>query len=173
MRKEFGWHNTSIELTGTYAINQTKILRQSVVSDYRFDSYSILSHFAIDIIKGIRLMESCRWSVFRSKSDNYQNKIHSFNNDATLNISIIPNRLMFKTDMQYTRNSRFTDKRNYAFLNAGINYKATQKLELRLNFDNIFNTRTFVSYANSDFTESYTSYQLRPRSIIFDIRFIL
>ncbi|GEM_PF-5391330 len=54
-----------------------------------------------------------------------------------------------------------------------MNYKATQKLELRLNFDNISNTRTFVSYANNDFTENYTSYQLRPRSIMFDIRFIL
>ena len=173
VRKEFGWHNASVELTGTYAINQSKMLRQSVVSDYRFDSYSILSRFAIDIIKGIRLTENFRWSVFRSKSENYKNKTHSFNNDATLNISIIPNRLMFKADMQYTRNSRFTNKRNYTFFNAGMNYKATQKLELRLNFDNISNTRTFVSYANNDFTENYTSYQLRPRSIMFDIRFIL
>jgi hypothetical protein len=173
LRKEFGRYNTSVELTGSYTINQSKILRQSVISDYRFDSYSIISHFAIDIIKGIRFTEDFSWEIFCSKSENYHNKIHNFNNDATLNISIIPNRLMFNANMQYIRNSRFTNKRNYTFFNAGMNYKVTRKFELCLNFDNISNTRTFVSYTNNDFTESYTSYQLRPRSIMFDIRFIL
>ena len=173
LRKEFGRYNTSVELTGSYTINQSKILRQSVISDYRFDSYSIISHFAIDIIKGIRFTEDFSWEIFCSKSENYHYKIHNFNNDATLNISIIPNRLMFNVNMQYIRNSKFTNKRNYTFFNAGMNYKVTRKFELRLNFDNISNTRTFVSYTNNDFTESYTSYQLRPRSIMFDIRFIL
>ena len=61
LRKEFGRYNTSVELTGSYTINQSKILRQSVISDYRFDSYSIISHFAIDIIKGIRFTEDFSW----------------------------------------------------------------------------------------------------------------
>ena len=96
--------------------------------------------------------------------------IRNFSNEAALSIAFIPDRLILNTNLQY---SGFTDKKDYTFMNLSITFKTKKKIQFVLNVDNVFNTKTFIYRSNSNLSESYTLYQLRPRSVILTTHFAL
>ena len=173
IRKEITWHDMSIGATADYSTNTSKILRQSVITDYQYNSFFVSANLAFNLIKNIRLTENCRWAISQSKSGNYKNMIRNFSNEAALSIAFIPDRLLLNTNLQYTHNSGFTDKKDYTFMNLSITFKTKKKIQFVLNVDNVFNTKTFIYRSNSNLSESYTLYQLRPRSVMLTTHFAL
>lgn len=173
IRKEITWHDMSIGATADYSTNTSKILRQSVITDYQYNSFFVSANLAFNLIKNIRLTENCRWAISQSKSGNYKNMIRNFSNEAALSIAFIPDRLILNTNLQYTHNSGFTDKKDYTFMNLSITFKTKKKIQFVLNVDNVFNTKTFIYRSNSNLSESYTLYQLRPRSVMLTTHFAL
>lgn len=173
VRKEITWHDMSIGATADYSANTSKILRQSVITDYQYNSFFVSANLAFNLIKNIRLTENCRWAISQSKSGNYKNMIRNFSNETALSMAFIPDRLILNTNLQYTHNSGFTDKKDYTFMNLSITFKTKKKIQFVLNVDNVFNTKTFIYRSNSNLSESYTLYQLRPRSVMLTTHFAL
>ncbi len=58
-------------------------------------------------------------------------------------------------------------------MNLSITFKTKKKIQFVLNVDNVFNTKTFIYRSNSNLSESYTLYQLRPRSVMLTTHFAL
>ena len=58
------------------------------------------------------------------------------------------------------------DKPNYTFFKADVTYSVNNNLRFTLEADNLLNTRKYVSFINSDMTEHYSVYHIRPRSIM-------
>lgn len=173
IRKEITWHDMSIGATADYSANTSKILRQSVITDYQYNSFFVSANLAFNLIKNIRLTENCRWTISQSKSGNYKNMIRNFSNETALSIAFIPDKLILNTNLQYTHNSGFTDKKDYTFMNLSITFKTEKKIQFVLNVDNVFNTKTFIYRSNSNLSEIYTLYQLRPRSVMLTTHFAL
>ena len=166
VRKEIDWHDISIETTAGYNNRLSKLMRQSVMTDYHYMSFYLTGSLGIDITKYIRFTESCRWTNSKSKSGDYKSIIYDFSNDASLLIKIISNKLMLNTGVQYTHNSGFMDKKDYVFMNATLTYKPQKKFYIDINLDNLLNTKTFIRRSNGDLMENYTIYQIRPRSVM-------
>ena len=172
-RKEIAWHDTSIGTTAEYSTNTSKILRQSVITNYQFNSFFISANLAFNLIKYIRLTDNYRWAISQSKAGNYINTIRNISNETSLDMTFLPDRLLLNTTLQYTHNSGFTDRKDYTFMTLSITFKPSKKVQLVLNFDNILNTDTFVYRSNSNLTEGYTLYQLRPRCVMLTTHFAL
>ncbi len=172
-RKEIAWHDMSIGATAEYSTNTSKILRQSVITNYQFNSFFITANLAFNLIKYIRLTDNYKWTISQSKAGNYINTIRNFSNETSLDVTFLPDRLLLNTTLQYTHNSGFTDRKDYTFMTLSITFKPSKKVQLVLNFDNILNTDTFVYRSNSNLTEGYTLYQLRPRCVMLTTHFAL
>ena len=166
VRKEIDWHDISIETTAGYNNSLSKLMRQSIMTDYHYMGFYLTGSLGIDITKYIRFTESCRWTNSKSKSGDYKSIIYDFSNDASLLIKIISNKLMLNTGVQYTHNSGFMDKKEYVFMNATLTYKPQKKFYIDINLDNLLNTKTFIRRSNGDLMENYTIYQIRPRSVM-------
>lgn len=173
VRKEIDWHDISIETTAGYNNSLSKLMRQSVMTDYHYMGFYLMGSLGIDITKYIRFTESCRWTNSKSKSGDYKSIIYDFSNDASLLIKIISNKLMLNTGVQYTHNSGFMDKKDYVFMNATLTYKPQKKFYIDINLDNLLNTKTFIRRSNGDLMENYTIYQIRPRSVMLTAHIIM
>lgn len=173
VRKEIDWHDISIETTAGYNNSLSKLMRQSVMTDYHYMSFYLTGSLGIDITTYIRFTESCRWTNSKSKSGDYKSIIYDFSNDASLLIKIISDKLMLNTGVQYTHNSGFMDKKDYVFMNATLTYKPQKKFYIDINLDNLLNTKTFIRRSNGDLMENYTIYQIRPRSVMLTAHIIM
>ena len=119
-RKEIAWHDTSIGTTAEYSTNTSKILRQSVITNYQFNSFFISTNLAFNLIKYIRLTDNYRWTISQSKAGNYINTIRNISNETSLDVTFLPDRLLLNTTLQYTHNSGFTDRKDYTFMTLSI-----------------------------------------------------
>ena len=173
VRKEIDWHDISIETTAGYNNSLSKLMRQSIMTDYHYMGFYLTGSLGIDITKYIRFTESCRWTNSKSKSGDYKSIIYDFSNDASLLIKIISDKLMLNTGVQYTHNSGFMEKKDYVFMNATLTYKPQKKFYIDINLDNLLNTKTFIRRSNGDLMENYTIYQIRPRSVMLTAHIIM
>jgi hypothetical protein len=56
------------------------------------------------------------------------------------------------------------------FGNAGIKYK-WEKVDIMLDWTNIFNTDKFITYSYNDISSYYSAYSLRPTELLLRVRF--
>lgn len=173
--KGFDWHSVRLEANASYGRSESQLLRQDVTTDYHSDTYSLRGEVAADIVPHrLRLTYNGTWTLSRSTSGDYHYSLRTFGQQTRLNLSILKKRLLLDLSGRHTHNSAFSGKKDYAFMDLGLTFRTKQrKNEYRLSLDNLFNTRTYVSRANSDLTESFTISHLRPRSVMLSTKITL
>ncbi|HKG07637.1 MAG TPA: hypothetical protein VKB19_14300, partial [Pedobacter sp.] len=81
------------------------------------------------------------------------------------------NRLIVNLKYEYSYNSAITGSgRLMNFADAGIKYRL-KKLDLNIIYNNIFNTRRYISAAYNGIGSYYSSYELRPAQVLVKVRF--
>lgn len=168
--KGFDWKKARIDLTANYSRHNGSILRQDVKTDYHNNNFSINTNLAANIIRAIRVSYDCNYTISRSVSQNYTHTIRTFEQQLNLNLSLIRNTLLVNITARHTHNSDLQEKQNYAFLDCSITYRTKQKIEFILEAKNLSNTHTFISRSDSQLTQYFEIYQLRPRSIMLTTR---
>ena len=165
-RKDIDWHTMQLELTASATTDRSQILRQSELMGYNRQSYALSGTLAFDIVTGYRLDYSARWQLSRSTSDDYDTTIRDFSQRARLTMSLVPSRLFFNVNASHSYNSSLpSSRKNFIFLGAGLQWKASKKLEFNLDGDNLTNIRTFIVHNIGDLEEYYEEYHLRPLSV--------
>lgn len=165
-RKDIDWHTMQLELTASATTDRSQILRQSELMGYNRQSYALSGTLAFDIVTGYRLDYSARWQLSRSTSDDYDTTIRDFSQRARLTMSLVPSRLFFNVNASHSYNSSLpSSRKNFIFLGAGLQWKASKKLEFNLDGDNLTNIRTFIVHNVGDLEEHYEEYHLRPLSV--------
>lgn len=165
-RKDIDWHTMQLELTASATTDRSQILRQSVLMDYKRQSYTLSGTLAFDIVTGYRFDYSARWQLSRSTSEDYATTIRDFSQRGRLTMSLVPSRLFFNVNASHSYNSSLpSSRKNFIFLGAGLQWKASKKLELNLDGDNLTNIRTFIVHNIGDLEEHYEEYHLRPLSV--------
>ncbi|TCC98296.1 TonB-dependent receptor [Pedobacter psychroterrae] len=81
------------------------------------------------------------------------------------------NGLVINLKYEYSFNSAVTgDGRRMNFADAGVRYNL-KKLEFKLEYNNIFNTRRYIAAAYNGIGSYYSSYDLRPTQVLMKVRF--
>jgi outer membrane receptor protein involved in Fe transport len=91
-----------------------------------------------------------------------------------MQVNIFPTKMLtviFRAEHQY--NSTIINGDRYtSFADAGVKFKQKQ-LDLELEFNNIFNSKQYVSASYSNVSTYYYTYNLRPANILLRARFKL
>lgn len=169
--KGFDWKKAGIDITSNYFRHSGSILRQAVKIDYHSNTFSFNVKVFADVIQAARVSYDCSYAFSQSVSGNYAHNIRIFEQSLSLNLSPIRNSLLMNITVRHTHNTGLQEKKNYAFLNCSFTYRTKQKTEFILEGSNIFNTHTFISRSDTQLTQYFEIYHLRPRSIILTARF--
>lgn len=100
---------------------------------------------------------------------NYKNQIHNLEGSFYL---LKSHSIAFALENYITQ----TDKEKYEtpFFNLSYNYKwSKKKVDFSIKCNNLLNNNEIVRYYSSDISEIVSSYQLRPRQILFSVRMSL
>jgi hypothetical protein len=95
--------------------------------------------------------------------------IRGISQNATVSV-FISKMITVNLSAEHQYNSAVVDNRHTSFADAGIkfNYK---KLDLELEYNNIFNSKQYISASYNEISSYYYSYKLRPASILLRARF--
>ena len=168
--KGFERMDAKIEADAGYTHSASQLLRQSVVTDYQGNAYTLSGDLSARIAKPLRLGYGCTWTLTHTMAESYKHTINALSQHANLNVSILPNRLTMNVTARHTHNSDLQGKKDYVFMDASLTLRTKKKQEFVLSVNNLFNTRTFISHSNTDLTESFAIYHLRPRSVMLTTR---
>lgn len=165
-RKDIDWHTMQLDLTASATTDRSQILRQSVLMAYKRQGYTLSGTLAFDIVTGYRLDYSARWQRSRSTSTAYATTFHNLSQRGRLTMRLVSSRLFFNVNASHSYNSSLpSSRKNFIFLGAGLQWKASKKLEFNLNGDNLTNIQTFIIRNIGDLEEHYEEYHLRPLSV--------
>jgi hypothetical protein len=167
--------NITLIISGGYNERRGEQLIQNEVLNYRSESYSTGGSINMNPFSFLGL----NYSINRSQNKNYIIDAHErfpaievLSQDAQLNIFITKMiTVNFKAEHQYN-SAVYDNNRHTSFADAGIKFKRKQ-LDLELEFNNIFNSKRYISASYNDISTYYYSYNLRPASVLLRARFKL
>ena len=169
-RKDIDWHTMQLELTASATTGRNQILRQSVLMEYKRQGYTLSGTLAFDIVTGYRFDYSAKWQRSHSTSTDYATTFSDLSQSSRLTMRLVPSRLFFNVNARHSYNpSLLSSRKNFIFLGAGLQWKASKKVEFNLDGDNLTNIRTFVVHNIGDLEEHYEEYHLRPLSVTLTI----
>lgn len=168
--KGFERMDAKIEADAGYTHSASQLLRQSVVTDYQGNAYTLSGDLSARVAKPLRLGYGCHWQLSHALTTDYRHTINTFTQQAHLNATFIPNSLTMNITARHTHNSNLQGRKDYTFVDASLTLRTKKKQEFVLSVNNLFNTRTFISHSNTDLTESLAIYHLRPRSVMLTTR---
>lgn len=171
--KGFDWKKSRVDITANYIRTNGSILRQSVKTDYHSNGYSVHGNVSADIVRAVRIGYDCSYAFSRSVSEDYAHSIRTFGQHVSLGITLVRNTLLMNLTARHTHNSGLQGKKDYAFLDGSVTYRTKKKTEFVLEAKNLFNTHTFISRTDTQLTQYFEIYRLRPRSVMLTARFNL
>ncbi len=165
-RKDIDWHTMQLELTASVSTGHNQMLRQSVLMENKQHGYILSGTFAFDIVKGYHFDYSVKWQRNRTTSTSYSTIFQDFSQHGRLTMRLVPARLFLNVNSSHTHNSSLASSRkDFVFLDAGLQWKVSKKFEFNLDGDNLTNIRTFIVRCIGDIEEHYAEYHLRPLSV--------
>ena len=173
LRKDIHWQTLSLEVNGGYGRSSSQYLRQGTVTQYKGDSYSVTGKAGLDLWKGSRLAYDISWSNTLQHSNVSDSRISSYRQHARMDVTLLPNRVFLHVDGSHIHNAQLPGRSDYGMLDASLQLKLWEPVEIELTANNLLGTRTFVTRQTTDMVEHYAEYHLRPRSFMASIRFNL
>lgn len=173
--KDLGAINSSFSLNADYHYNRSLQILQGEISGYKSHRVSVGGKFHTKInqhfILDYKIQGSWNKSLFQ---------------ESKLNINpvwLLSQRLLFSwlpikkliagiSCEHFYNDAIHSGSRNMWFADMNISYML-KKVEFRLDYTNLFNTRRYVSTVFNETGRYYTEYDLRPGEILLRVRFKL
>lgn len=168
--KDIEWHNIQLVTNANYTHSVNTVLRQSVVSNLKSNSFTAQLKCSGDVVSRLRLSYNLNWNSLNSRSEDYTQTIHTLEQSANMYLSIIPKHFFISLTANHSYNKSNPDKKNYVFLNSSLTLKTKKKHDFILEVNNITNTRTYLSQSNTDLVEYVNLYNIRPISVLLTAR---
>lgn len=168
--KDIEWHNIQLVANANYTHSVNTVLRQSVVSNLKSNSFNAQLKCSGDVVSRLRLSYNLNWNSLNSRSEDYTQTIHTLEQSANMYLSIIPKHFFISLTANHSYNKSNPDKKNYMFLNSSLTLKTKKKHDFILEVNNITNTRTYLSQSNTDLVEYVNLYNIRPISVLLTAR---
>lgn len=168
--KDIEWHNIQLVANANYTHSVNTVLRQSVVSNLKSNSFTAQLKCSGDVVSRLRLSYNLNWSSLNYRSEGYTQTIHTLEQRANMYLSIIPKHFFISLTANHSYNKSNPAKKNYVFLNSSLTLKTKKKHDFILEVNNITNTRTYLSQSNTDLVEYVNLYNIRPISVLLTAR---
>ena len=126
------------------------------------------------IFKWCNIEYQINWTFSKNKIQNKENPTITQQNHI-FNINILPKKNQyFAVKSEYMRNDLSSDRTQNVFTDLIYRYTITKnRIDLQFQLFNLFNTTNFRTINISEFSYVETSFKLRPRQILFSVRFTL
>ncbi len=171
--KRFDVIGTTATLSGGWTQTWSQLLRDNelILSDYRMLNGELKLNTRFT--RAVRLDYVAAYNRGISYIDDEQlSAIDIFKQRADLDF-IIAEKVICRLSAEHYLNTSIEGRsRNALFVDASVRLKA-KRVEYSIEARNILNNRVFVNTTNNDITGYVYSYELRPASIVFKIKFSL
>lgn len=171
--KRFEVIGTTATLSGGWTQTWSQLLRDNelILSDYRMLNGELKLNTRFT--RAVRLDYVAAYNRGISYIDDEQlSAIDIFKQRADLDF-IIAEKVICRLGAEHYLNTSIEgSSRNTVFVDASVRLKA-KRVEYSIEARNILNNRVFVNTTNNDITGYVYSYELRPASIVFKIKFSL
>jgi hypothetical protein len=173
--KGLSFLGATLRISGEYSKGRGEQLIQDEILKYHSQGYSAGSSINAVPFSFIGINYSFLWRQNKSFVIERSERFFPIRETSqNMQINIFPTKtltVIFRAEHQY--NSAIIDGNRYtSFADAGVKFKR-KKLDLELEFNNIFNSKQYVSASYSDISTYYYTYNLRPASILLRARFKL
>ncbi len=163
--------DSEVSLSAGYNNSQSVLLNQGEISNIVHDSYSISPSITTDIGKLMIIKYNLMYRYDNNKIRNeFMPSVHNLSQNLIVSLIPIKKLILSLSLNHYYNNIIESSDRSIWFGNAGVKYRA-KNIDWMLDWTNVFNTRQFTNYSNSDISSYYSVYNLRPSEILLRVRF--
>jgi hypothetical protein len=171
--KGFNFWNTTFRLSGNYGEGRGEQLIQDETLNYRSENYGINSSIHTSPFSLFGFVYSISWAQNKNYVIERPERfpaIRRISQDAKISI-FITKMITVNISAEHQYNSAIiNNNRHTSFADAGVTFRY-KKLDLELEYNNIFNSKRYISASYNDINSYYYSYNLRPASILLRARF--
>lgn len=167
LAKNFQELRTTIALTSNYTYSKNKKIRQNQQINYTYNIFALTPSVNVRAVSWLSLRLQNPLQVFTQiiNDNSLSPKSRLFNWAANIDISLLPHEkieLYYLLDYKNNHVAGYKNREQWAFMDVGVRYQPTKRIELELRLQNITNIKvyTITNYQEGDkFT---TDYYLRP-----------
>jgi hypothetical protein len=172
--KYFSKIKSNITLNATFGFQDFQQLINNNLTDIKNQNLTFGNKIDIDITDKINVEYQANWTFSKNKVQNQENptitqQSHNFN----LNLFPAKNQY-FAIKSEYINNNLFTERTENIFTDLIYRYTISKKkIDLEFQLSNLFNTTNYRTINISNFSYVETNFNLRPRQMLFKVRFTL
>jgi hypothetical protein len=165
---------SNFTLNATFGLQEFQQLINNNLTDIKNQNLTIGNKIDTDITNKINVEYQANWIVSKNTVQNQENPSIT-QQSHVFNLNIYPSKNQyFAIKSEYIKNNLFTERTENIFTDFIYRYTITKKkIDLEFQFSNIFNTTNFRTININDFSYIETNFNLRPRQMLFKIRFTL
>lgn len=172
--KGFDFLNSSIRLLGSYGSSENERLIDSNLYRYHARRFSLGGTLSVRPFEWLGLVYSCGFGRSRNfTKGNRDQSVTVSNSSQRISMNLYPTKQLTLTLLAEDNYNNLTAKKRHTWFGDAHAKLRLKRVDLELQLNNIFDRREYtrVSYSGLDiFTRTS---QLRPRNIIFCVRFKL
>ena len=172
--KYFGDIKTNISFNTSYGLQNFEQILNNNLTNITNENLSIGNKIETDITNWFAFEYQANWVFSKSKIQNQYNPTVTQQNHL-FNFTILPkeNQLL-SIKSEYINNDLFSERSENLFTDIIYRYTIKKrKIDLEFQLNNLFNTNRFRTININDFSYVETNFDLRPRQIVFKMRFSL
>jgi hypothetical protein len=172
--KYFSEIKSNITLNATFGLQDFQQLLNNNLTNIKNQNLAIGNKIEVYFTEYFNLEFRFNLSFSKNKVQKQENPIIT-EQSRVLNFNIYPAKNQyFAIKSEYINNNLFTESTKNIFTDLIYRYNITKnKIDLEFQFSNLFNTKNFRTININDFNYVETNFNLRPRQILFKIRFTL
>lgn len=165
---------SNITLNATFGLQEFQQLINNNLADVKNQNFTIGNKIDTDITDKINVEYQANWTFSKNTVQNQENPTITQQNHI-LNLNTHPTKNQyFAVKTEYINNNLFTERTENIFTDLIYRYTISKKkIDLEFQLSNLFNTTNFRTININDFSYVETNFNLRPRQVLFKIRFTL
>ncbi|MDR3246216.1 MAG: hypothetical protein LBT50_07265 [Prevotellaceae bacterium] len=173
--KGLSFWSATLRINSGYSEGRGKQFIQDEILDFRSKGYTAGTSINMTPFSFIGLNYSLSWNQSQNYTAGRPERFAPIRGTSqNIQLNIFPLKtLTINISAEHQYNSAITDGNRYtSFADAGVKFKR-KKLDLELEFNNIFNSKQYVSASYNEISTYYYTYNLRPASVLLKARFKL
>ncbi len=172
--KYFSKIKSNVTLNSSLGLQEFQQIINNKLSNISSQNLKIGNKIEIYFTDWFNIEYQANWTFSKNKVQNQENPSITQQN-YIFNLNIYPkDNQYFAIKSEYINNNLFTQRTENLFTDIIYRYTIKQKkIDLEMQLNNVFNTTNFRTININDFSYVETNFNLRPRQILFKIRFTL
>ena len=171
--KYFNRYKSTLTITANASLNNEKQFLNGIITGVTIKDLNLKGKLNTKITEWMNLEYKNITSISSTFLKNQPSFDKIITQEHLLNFSFYPSSIQYiGFDIEHYTNNFLPQNKKNTFLNFNYIYTLrNSKIDLELNWNNILNTKKFTTISNNTFSYTQSTYKLRPRQILMNIKF--